>query len=228
MNLLRALMFTTAMLIGAVSAHAQTVSGQGNWQDTLQARDVGNTGTTNAFYDITLNITWLVNANINGAMNWTDAMSWANNLSVGDVSGWRLPMGDTCHLGPCTSNEMSHLWYVALGNAEGGPMTNKGAFQNIQLGYYWTNMLISAGWASEVNFDSGDVGHLPLTSSPVYAMAVHDGDVAPIPEPETYAMLLAGLGLIGTVARRRRSDSASRQTLMGTSISSVSAVGHSG
>jgi hypothetical protein len=27
---------------------------------------------------------------------------------------------------------------------------------------------------------------------------------APIPEPETYAMLLAGLGLIGAVARRRR------------------------
>ncbi|MBK9444109.1 MAG: PEPxxWA-CTERM sorting domain-containing protein [Comamonadaceae bacterium] len=25
-----------------------------------------------------------------------------------------------------------------------------------------------------------------------------------VPEPETYAMLLAGLGLIGTIARRRR------------------------
>lgn len=27
---------------------------------------------------------------------------------------------------------------------------------------------------------------------------------APVPEPETYAMLLAGLGLLGTIARRRR------------------------
>jgi len=27
---------------------------------------------------------------------------------------------------------------------------------------------------------------------------------AAVPEPETYAMLLAGLGLIGTIARRRR------------------------
>jgi hypothetical protein len=26
----------------------------------------------------------------------------------------------------------------------------------------------------------------------------------PIPEPETYAMLLAGLGLLGVVARRRK------------------------
>ena len=27
--------------------------------------------------------------------------------------------------------------------------------------------------------------------------------VAPVPEPETYAMLIAGLGLIGAVSRRR-------------------------
>lgn len=38
-----------------------------------------------------------------------------------------------------------------------------------------------------------------------YAWAVRDGDVAaPIPEPETYAMMLAGLGLLGVVARRRK------------------------
>ena len=28
---------------------------------------------------------------------------------------------------------------------------------------------------------------------------------APVPEPETYAMLLAGLGLMGVIARRRKS-----------------------
>jgi hypothetical protein len=27
---------------------------------------------------------------------------------------------------------------------------------------------------------------------------------APVPEPESYAMLLAGLGLMGTIARRRK------------------------
>jgi hypothetical protein len=30
------------------------------------------------------------------------------------------------------------------------------------------------------------------------------GHVASVPEPETYAMFLAGLGLMGTIARRRR------------------------
>jgi hypothetical protein len=29
-------------------------------------------------------------------------------------------------------------------------------------------------------------------------------NIAPVPEPETYAMLLAGLGLMGFVARRRK------------------------
>lgn len=32
----------------------------------------------------------------------------------------------------------------------------------------------------------------------------YEGVTAPVPEPETYAMLLAGLGVLGTVARRRQ------------------------
>jgi hypothetical protein len=30
--------------------------------------------------------------------------------------------------------------------------------------------------------------------------------LAPVPEPETYAMMLMGLGLMGFVARRRKID----------------------
>lgn len=33
--------------------------------------------------------------------------------------------------------------------------------------------------------------------------AIYAGEIAAIPEPETYAMLLAGLGLMGAVVRRR-------------------------
>ena len=36
-----------------------------------------------------------------------------------------------------------------------------------------------------------------------YAWLVSAGQVAAVPEPETYALLLAGLGLVGSVIRRR-------------------------
>jgi hypothetical protein len=34
-----------------------------------------------------------------------------------------------------------------------------------------------------------------------------DPPVAPVPEPSTYALMLAGLGFVGAIARRRRSGS---------------------
>jgi len=38
---------------------------------------------------------------------------------------------------------------------------------------------------------------------------VYAGAIAAVPEPETYAMLLAGLGLMGAVVRRRSNRKAS-------------------
>ncbi len=49
---------------------------------------------------------------------------------------------------------------------------------------------------SDLSFQAGDV-----------QFAVNN--LAPVPEPETYAMLLAGLGLLGVVARRRKHKEAS-------------------
>lgn len=37
---------------------------------------------------------------------------------------------------------------------------------------------------------------------------IRSASVTAVPEPETYAMLLAGLGLMGTIARRRKSEKA--------------------
>ena len=33
---------------------------------------------------------------------------------------------------------------------------------------------------------------------------IDDFKVVPVPEPETYAMMLAGIGMLGALARRRR------------------------
>jgi hypothetical protein len=48
-------------------------------------------------YDTDLNVTWLQNANVNGLMTWSQATTWASNLSYYDsvrnvtYTDWRLP-----------------------------------------------------------------------------------------------------------------------------------------
>jgi hypothetical protein len=47
-----------------------------------------------------------------------------------------------------------------------------------------------------------------VTLNEEYRLRLSGVSVSPVPEPETYAMLLAGLGLVGAMARRRKVFSA--------------------
>ena len=48
-----------------------------------------------AFYDTDLDITWLRNANVNGAQDWDTQVAWASNFSFGGYDDWRLPTTGT-------------------------------------------------------------------------------------------------------------------------------------
>jgi hypothetical protein len=106
MNKSRLLGAVCTCLISSISlsAHAVAVSGQGTWETTLQGRDLdGNAATFEAYYDTTLNITWLSDAHAavgsvydtwvpgTGRMSWANANDWAAGLDVNGVTGWRLP-----------------------------------------------------------------------------------------------------------------------------------------
>jgi len=200
----------------AVPAHA-----------ALQARDIGNTGATNAFYDTTLNVTWLDMAS--GALNWNQANTWASNLNVGGVTGWRLPTmtvanpdpsysydGSTAtgYNVPGSSSEMASLFFNTLGNMStvntlggrqmGAGLANTGGFQNLQSSVYWLGTEYvrdpSSTWIFLTSYGRQNYFGKDNQYS---ALAVHSGDVAPVPEPETYAMLLLGLGVVGAISRRR-------------------------
>lgn len=201
-------------------------------QAALQARDVGNTGSTNAFYDTTLNVTWYdVNS---GGMSWENAKVWASSLNVGGTTGWRLPSMSGANLNPSysydgstawghnvlgSSSEIASLFFDTLGNKSyydtsgnadqaGWGLTNKGGFQNLQTTIYWLNAEFAPITSSAWGFVAGEGAQSPnLKSFQLYALAVHNGDVvAQVPEPESYVMLLAGLGLIGVVSRRRTTN----------------------
>jgi hypothetical protein len=118
---------------------------------------------------------------------------------------------------------MAHLYFVTLGNQSystttgavsgayaGGAnpsstLDNVGPFTNFQSNLYWSGTEYapdpSYAWYFHANY--GYQGHNDKTYSFLYALAVSPGDVAAVPEAETYALMLAGLGLIGWRARRR-------------------------
>jgi len=141
----------------------------------------------NAYYDTELNLLWTTDANINGTDDWSSQMAWASDLTINGVSNWRLP----------TQDEAVNFF------DEGISVSSPGPFINIQTDSYWTSTESNFFPDFALNFDLvGFSSQLTPKDTALFAWAVHSGDVSPIPEPSTYAMLLAGLSLLG-LARRK-------------------------
>ncbi len=174
-------------------------------------------------YDTNLNITWF-QLSTNTNMTWDETMSWATGLTVGGVSGWRLPSAlNKDGTGPClgyncTSSEMGHLFYNELGNSSSAGLQNKGPFTNLQPYYYWTeNQYPYFNYAWFFNFGDGSQNAnykgLDGYTTNGYGLAVHDGDVlgngivlpsAPVPIPGSIFLLISGVTILTAVRRKLR------------------------
>lgn len=167
---LRSFVGGTMIVVAALTGGAQaaTILGQGTWETTLQPRDLNGAGVADAFYDTILDITWLRDANLNGQQSWADATSWASALTIGGVSGWRLPamvdtgapgcdfalLGTDCGQnvqtkdgsltkyspGQTVYSEMAHLFYVTLGNKSQCAPADYGCPARYQAGWGLTNI----------------------------------------------------------------------------------------
>lgn len=188
-------------------------------------------------YDPNLNLTWLRNWNYAagsntawdaGMMTWTEAKSWASNLTVGGFGGWSLPTtlvpDATCSQNSwnpgvgygCTGSPMGYLWHAELGNhydpSDPTHPVSAGLFQNMQMSWYWSATEFRAlgeGWAFSTVIGFQNIGATaPGGGTRQFAVAVRAGDVlTPVPEPMTWAMLLTGLGVL-TLGRTRRANGA--------------------
>lgn len=193
-----------------------------------------------AFYDDVAQLTWLADANAavgsaydtfdpgTGQVNWFDASTWAANLNINGVIGWRLPdtvqTDNTCGYQPvnggyrvslgtnCTGSELGNLFYNVLGgiaysSIESTNNTNYDLFANIQPGIYLSSTeyqpLTDYVW--HLSFGNGIQNATPKIGNN-YAWAVYSGDVSAIPIPAV--MWLFGSGLLGLTAMIRRKNRA--------------------
>jgi PEP-CTERM motif len=136
---------------------------------------------------------------------------------------WSYAGGTDCGYNVDTAtSEMAHLYYVTLSNlafcppgdatCAGGPqagwgLTNTGGFQNFPSNSYsyWSGLEYAPSWYDAWFFypDYGIQGHADWHFAG-YALAVRPGDVAAVvPEPQTYALMLMGIGALMLALRRR-------------------------
>ncbi len=188
--------------------------------------DVGN----GMVYDTLLDVTWLKDANYaatqyadsggvqgdaDGLMSWDSAMAWAAGLTVGGVSGWRLP---TINFGnprpsqtgesPNAGNEFGWLWQQLAGgldtlplDADISPFTNLPYLNGSSSSSYWSGLETGPATAERILIDCACWDVYYDKSFELYAWAVHSGDVAGVPEPAMLLLMAAGLAGVGVRSR---------------------------
>lgn len=138
--------------------------------------------------------------------------------------GYNLSAPGTVYAGS-TASELAYMYYVNLGNpglftpaggisscyvnGSANCLDNTGPFINVNTLKYWSGTAYGLNDTSAWTFMMSD-GHQDDSSMSdgSYAWAVRDGDVASVPEAETWVMLLAGLGLVGAMAQCRKQSEA--------------------
>ncbi len=100
-------------------------------------------------------------------------------------------------------------------NNQFGYIYDNNYFPSSPLQLNWFGVLFTTGEDTKWNLWGGNQNNTPFTTN--YTLhsytgtggaSVLGGFTTAVPEPESYAMMLAGLALMGTIARRRKSKAA--------------------
>ena len=191
-----------ALALTAMGAHAELVT-NGSFEANVQAA-----GTFGIYNNLT---GWTGNTNIELRNNRAGAAQDGVNFVELDTTS-NMSMKQTI-----TGNGLYTLsfWYSAR---EGRPAGDNGL--GFSFGDLLGNVLMGTAGAASGNVwqqytglvnlsGASDLIFTAMGTSNSYGASIDNVSVtAAVPEPETYAMLLAGLGLMGTIIRRRKANQA--------------------
>lgn len=162
-------------------------------------------------YDTDLNITWYDNPNYDTHL-YGDYATWAADLNVGGVKGWRFPTTPGTTTGVTSEGEMGHLFYIELKNPIGvdgvgnpiGLFINSGPFTNLKQGFYTSTTHNGYQYYCFI-FDNGQqiLADINYWSGGINGLVVHDGNIGGPLIPISPSVILFGSGLLGLVGLRR-------------------------
>jgi len=213
----------------------------------LFERGLDEDGNHTMVYDDVTDLTWLADANYantsnyeipdsgfkGGLFTWGEARQWADTLSYGGFSDWRLPSAyggsladpDTTESGPTDSSGPTNVYGSELANMSvlvnsmvtgvGDPNITSGLFSNIKNTMYWSSTSTSSERAWMTTFAAGGgVGALAVGNNYVYEMrddmfstyawAVRSGDVAAVPLPAASWLFGPALAWLFSITGARR------------------------
>ena len=151
--------------------------------------------------DTQAGLVWLKDWTVNGWGSWTSQSAWAEGLTFAGSGEWVLP----------TLSQYSTIWAAAGGSAEGIAASftvSPARFDTYYGPIYWTSEVVPDGVLTAMTFamDTGTSGGPSWAYHQLHATAVREAsleEISAVPEPETYALMLAGLAVVGAAARRR-------------------------
>jgi hypothetical protein len=153
-------------------------------------------------YDSAQTLTWTKDANLNGQMDWTTAVAWANNLDYAGYTDWVLPNID----------QLTTQFSTNLGEAAGSSIADShndsyNLFTNVQSYAYWSGSESAPNSALAWDYNTLlGLQQINTVAYGFYAWAVRPGDIAASSVPVPAAVWLFGSGLIGLASFSRRKN----------------------
>jgi hypothetical protein len=196
----------------ALVALALTLAGSVS-QATVIAVDLDKNGSFTAFVDAPNGLMWSNGTAFNQfGLTYKSASDAVSSLTLEGLSGWRLP----------TMNEFLSLYAtqgVTYANAShtAGSMTtylnDPNPLKRWGIMYWTSDALVTSNPALKDYYRVFVANSLPTDQTESRGASVEVGvwavrTVTAVPEPQTYAMLLTGLGLIGATVLRRKNKQA--------------------